>query len=457
MEPVDVLLVSAPSTSTLKGQINRGVGVVPSGLASIGAILLENGYRVHGTDLFNDPKPSAAGFREIIATLAPRVVGISAATENFSNAVRLARICKQSSQQVTIVVGGPHVSFLAEQVLEDPAFDVVVRGEGEFTMLELVNFFIRGIGEIKGIRGITYREGDNIRRNGARALIQHLDELPLVARQLFDQVYSVPGALATSRGCPGRCIFCSAAALSGGKYRTRSAESVVDEIHFLRWRGIDGKLKFLDDTITADGRRLGHMLELMERTGLKTKWGAESRVDVVTQASLERMARCGCVSIQFGVESGSQLVLDRIRKRIQLEQVVRAVEWASHCIEFVSCSFIIGHPFDTEETVGETVALGLRLQQDYQVDVLFSIATPFPGTYLYNHADELGLRNLSKSFDDYTFLNPVFDSRGFNRQRLRNLQFEVTQRVILGMPAKVREIRRLQLGLLGDAQKSPTG
>ncbi|HZY31477.1 MAG TPA: radical SAM protein [Candidatus Methylomirabilis sp.] len=443
MPKAEILLISAPGTSPLTDIVNKGVGIIPIGLASIGAVLSENGYPVETLDLFSERIDSGA-FLRFVQSMRPRMVGISTATETYSNAMRLARICKKADSTIKVVMGGPHVTFMAQDTLGDPAVDVVVRGEGEFAALELAGYFLRGFGALDRIRGISYRQDGQIRNNPARGFVRELDELPFLGRDLFHGNYTIRGHLLTSRGCPARCIFCSAGAMAGGKYRMRSAESVVDEMVYLQRLGMGDKVKFLDDTLTADVERLEQILDLMERLGIQMIWGAESRVDVVTESFLARMARLGCVSIQFGVESGSQEVVDKVGKRISLHKVLFAVECARRVGMHVCCSFIIGHPYDTEQTIKETLDLALRLQNEFSTQVLFSIATPYPGTYLYNHAAKLGLNNLDSNFDNYNFLNPVFDTNSMTRQQLRNRQFEMMAVLLAQMPKDVQQFYQSQ-------------
>lgn len=443
MSKAEILLISAPGISPLTDVVNKGVGVIPIGLASIGAVLTENGYLVETLDLFSQ-RIDSGSFLRLVESMRPRMVGISAATETYSNAMRLARICKKADPTIKVVLGGPHVTFMAQDTLREPAVDVVVRGEGEYSMLELAGYFLRQFASMDQIRGISYWADGRIRNNPARHFVQALDELPFLGRDLFCGTYSVRGHLLTSRGCPARCIFCSAAAMSGGKYRMRSAESVVDEMVYLQRLGIGEKVKFLDDTLTADVARLERILDLMERLGIHVIWGAESRVDVVTEKLLARMAKLGCGSIQFGVESGSQEVVDKVGKRISLGQVEFAVECARRLGMHVCCSFIIGHPYDTEQTIMETLNLALHLQNEFSTQVLFSISTPYPGTYLYHHATDLGLDNLDTNFDNYNFLNPVFDTKSMTRQQIRNYQFEIMKVILAQMPKEVQQFYQSQ-------------
>lgn len=438
MIPRDILLVAIPPTNPMKDMFTRIVGTLPVGLASLAAVLVDNGYSVAGLDACNC-RTTREDIAETMRSVRPRLIGISAATEGITNAHRVAQQCKAIDPSALVVLGGPHVSFKVEETLSDPAVDMVVRGEGEFAMLEIAECHLRGHGAWADIGGLSYRSQGVVRNNRARDLIHDLDELPLLQRSAFPGPYMIDNCVLTSRGCPGRCLFCAAAAMAGGRYRTRTAAHVIDEIVFGQSICVRRHVFFLDDTMTADHARFQTILRYMEALGLDLEWTAESRVDVVTEASLAEMARMGCIAIQFGVESGSQEVIDKIGKRITLEQVVDAVRWARATIKNVTCSFVIGLPFDTEETIEATRRFGLRMQNELGAHVLFSIATPYPGTRMYEHAEQLGLRNLSNRYDDYNFQSPVFDLPTISRQRLRNLQFDIMMEGMLTMPQELRE------------------
>lgn len=435
----EVLLILAPTPNLLSKELPKIAGVLPIGLAYIASVLHENSYSVEILDLFNNPKRKEE-LIEYIKINSPRIIGISSTTENIVNAQRIAKLFKGLNPDIKIVMGGPHVTFTPEETLKSGNVDVVVRHEGEFAMLEIVNFYLKGLGSLERIKGISFLDNDGIvKNNPAGGLIGNLDELPFPYRSLFVNYdyATIHEPFITSRGCTHRCIFCSASAMGGGKYRMRSAENVIDELVYLTRRN-KSNINFSDDTLTADIIRLSKFCSYIERLNLNLSWICESRVDVLTEQILGRMRKLGCYSIQFGVESGSQKILDLINKKISLEQVYGVVKKASEQnFEYIICSFIIGHPFDNEETINETINFGMKLQSDCGAEVRYHICTPYPGTYIWNHKEELGLSFTSNNYENYNYFNPVINTKHLSSEKIRNLFFTANQKIIGNIPEKV--------------------
>lgn len=437
---MDVLLILTPTPNPLTQSLRKVAGVLPLGLGYIGAVLLEHGFSVTMVDLFNSPRPPPE-IRALLREQRPRVVGLSCTTENSSNALRIARIVKELEPSTLVVVGGPHATFTADEILAEPAVDVVVRREGEFAMLELAMFHVRNLGSIDRIRGISYRDdGERARHALPRRFIENLDELPFPARHLLaGERYATPQVpFITSRGCPERCIFCSASAMAGGRYRMRSARSVVDEIRFLGAHGFR-RLNFSDDTMTADTDRLVTICDYLEDLKSGLDWICESRVDAVDPPLLERMKRLGCSKIQFGVESGAQEILDAIRKHITLEMVVAAVRSARTAgIPAIVCSFMLGLPMEDEHTIRQSIRFAVALESEFGVEVRFHICTPYPGTHVNRHARELGVQLQTASYEDFNYFTPVFDTGRLTRSAIRSLFLEAQQEVLANLPPALR-------------------
>lgn len=435
----DILLILAPTPNPLSKELPKIAGVLPLGIAYIAASLAENAIPVEVLDLFNNPC-SSGELRRVIREKMARIIGLSATTENYSNAIRIARLIKDVDPSTVVVLGGPHVTFTAEETLQETAVDVVVRQEGEFSMVELAQYYLRGRGSLERITGISFRDrAGAIIHNEPRPLIGNLDELPMPARHLFsDGRYATRyEPFITSRGCPYRCIFCSASAMSGGRYRMRSAPNVIDEIVFLANQGRK-RINFSDDTMTASTRRLGAICDLLARLDLEIEWLCESRVDVLTLEILQRMRRLGCSIIQFGVESGSQQVLDQIQKGITTAQVEAAVRSAFQSgYDTIICSFMVGHPFDTEDTVQQSIDFATKLQSTYGVEVRFHVCTPYPGTHLILNKEELGVELVSRNYEDYNFFNPVMNLKHLTQSQVRNLYFSAARQVIDNLPEKL--------------------
>jgi anaerobic magnesium-protoporphyrin IX monomethyl ester cyclase len=430
---IDVALITAPSPGPLSALASRRAGTPPLGVAYLAAVLQQEGYRVGVVDM-NLCSVTRRYLQRFLEVKRPRVVGISSLTESFPNAIRIAAMVKTLSDEIVVVVGGPHVTFVPQEALRSGPFDFVVCGEGERTLVELTRCLLSDGNPGEQIPGLYWRERSEIRRAPPRPPTLRLDGLPLPARrQLKLDEYPNAGAVMTGRGCPNRCIFCTAGAMFGGRYRRRSPEKVVEEIEVLIGMG-HRSLMFLDDTLTADLDRLDRILHLMSKRGIVLSWVCESRVDIEDPGLFRRMSRAGCTGIQFGVESGSPEVLGRLGKGIQLDQVIRSVGAAHRAGINPVCSLIIGLPDDTETTVRQTVDFAVELQREFYAQIGISIATPFPGTYLSRHAEKLGLRIEERDYAQYNLYTPVMRTRHLDRRQIRNLHFEAMDRLRRNAP-----------------------
>ena len=429
MLDVVLIAVNAPHPANVLAGVSYRA--TPLGTAYLGAALARAGFRTALIDMNAAPCPSDWVVR-FAAAQRPPLIGLSCATESAGNAVRLARRLRAALPETLLVTGGPHWTFLPAMALADGLFDAVAVREGEDTIVELAQVACGG-GDLSRVAGLALpgpAGGDGtVRRTAPRPLVADLDTLPFPARDLFVPVVAGNQAsVLTGRGCPGRCAFCAAAAMSGGRRRVRSAENVVAELAELRGAGVEGVF-FVDDTLTADPARLERLLDLMEAARLGLAWVCESRSDTVSLPLLRRMSDLGCVSVQFGVESGSQALLDAMGKDITLGQVERAVGWASAAGLSPVCSFIIGHPWDTEDTIADTVEFAAGLQTRHLARCGFALLVPFPGTRLWRRGDELGLRRLTDDFDHYNMHTPVCATARLGPERLRTLQFGAVRRL----------------------------
>ena len=426
MNALDVLLVVAPSAHPDRDSVNRTKRLSSPhlGLAYVAATLVENGYAVAIVDLLTDGS-TVDTIRKVLQERGPRRVGITATTEGYNNAVRIARVCKKLRPECTTVLGGPHVTFTADQTLAEAAVDLVVRDEGEFPMLEIAGYLMRGYGSLEAIEGLSYRTtGGQTVHNRERRFLTHLDELPFPDRSRFATgTYKQYNGILTARGCLGRCSFCTAGAMSKGRLRCRSVHSVIDELLYLQRNGVEF-VTFFDDNLTTVWKRIEHLCDLMKASGFHLGWAVESRIDTVSPSALRKLGESGCKYIQFGIESGVQAILNSIDKGITVPQIREILGAAKAAGIQVACSVMIGHPDDTWETAQETIRFSQELQEEYGVVVSFAVATPFPGTLMFRRAAELGLVMCSANFDDYTFYTPVFHTRHLSVDQLRQLLFE---------------------------------
>jgi len=432
----EVLLINSP-VKMPEVDLHARMGP-PLGLGYLSAVLLQNDFDVDVIDMNVpldhdhrigwgfDVRQPLEQLRDRIARVHPLMVGISACTETYPNALKIVRIAKEVDSEITTVLGGPHVTFLSTEALERSEVDIVVRNEGEFTILELAGYFRDGHGKLDEIRGISFRKNGNVVSNPDRPLIKDLDVLPFPARQLFPlQLYPYPGNVLTARGCPGRCIFCAAAAMSGVRYRMRSPENVVGELIRLFEDHHINYFVFVDDTFTVFNNRTMRLCDLIDELSFDIHWSCTGRVNTVTKGMLERMAKAGCDNINFGIESGSQRILDSIKKGITLRQVEDAVKLALESGITPVCSFMIPHPDDTEETIEKTKKLMNRLlSQGCHISI--AVTTPFPGTHLYDHAKELGVTMMSDKWEDFDCSTPVIATKNFSQEDIYRLRLGIT-------------------------------
>lgn len=413
----DILLIFPPSPSPMSYGDPTNV-FEPLGIKYIQSYLLQNGYSSVVSENFWTVQLNEKTILKLIRHYKPKIVGISAMTENFENGMRIAEIIKQYSKDIIVVCGGAHATYEDRRILEKyPCVDVVIRGEGEITFLEVADFYLRNMGDLTEIQEITYRASGQLIHNNDRTLIENLDSLPFPVRSRIRANKTV--GIQTSRGCPGQCIFCCAAKLSGGRYRMRSAENVVSEIEEIYNRG-GRKIFFQDDTVTVHIRRLRKIMSMLIEKKLDLVWMAESRVDVISKDSaiLKEMKESGCIALQFGVESGSQEILDKLKKNITINQIYTSVRAAIDVGINVMCTFLIGHPFDTPKTILETFEFAKTLI-DLGATTALSIVCPYPGTAIREEKENNKVKIYPTDFKDYNTLTPIMDIECMERKEIK--------------------------------------
>jgi anaerobic magnesium-protoporphyrin IX monomethyl ester cyclase len=419
----------------------------PLGIGYITAMLQKDGFNVLPLNLYLGLEDLKM-FEALIIQKKPTIIGFSTMTENFQNGIRLAKIIRDVNPDTIIIFGGPHVSVLVEETLyNNDCVDIIVRGEGEYTMVELANYFIRNRGALDDIKGIAYKSHGTIVRTAVRPLIKDLDVLPFPYRDITDidglltkeKIFAANKVFITSRGCPGRCKFCAAAALAGGKYRMRSIENIAYEISEAKHTYKDlNYIFFGDDTISADLSRLLKLCKFLKKENVL--WSAESRVDAMTEDLAAALVNSGCVGVQFGIESGSQELLDRMGKNITLDQIHQALKWTSRAGLGVVCSMMIGLPDDTIETINQTLDFAEKLQKEYnKVAVVLACTVAYPGTYYFKHAKDLGLFISTRNYDSYSTVMPIMDTPYLTRWQIRNAYFEAYRRLARSMSEECRQ------------------
>lgn len=416
---VRLLLISPPTRSVVKEVL--GASGPPLGLAYLAAVAREYGWKVKIIDGLTEnimPQDLAS----IIKSFQPDVVGLTATTPAIYDAYAVAKIVKEHVPSALVLLGGPHATFMAHEVLQEcPYIDVVVRGEGEETLKEILERVERGRG-LEGIAGITYRVGDRIKEGPPRGLIGNLDALPIPAYDLLPmEKYVVDkvkyAAVITSRGCPYGCIFCSSSLQFGKRWRAHSPDRVLEELMILRYDYGVREIEFLDDTFTLNMSRAEEISKMIVREGLDVSWSASSRVNTFSHGLGEAMRRAGAHTIYFGIESGSEETLRLIGKGITRKQAVDAVKAAKDSGLNALGSFIIGFPHEREEDIMATI----RFADGCGVDLAqFTIATPYPGTRLWDMALKENLL-LTRDWRKFTTLDVVMRSLYLTPERIKRL------------------------------------
>lgn len=397
----------------------------PLGLISIGGYLKMHGYNVKILDLFTN-HIKKADFLKILEVMNPDMIGISTYTENFNAVIQLTKLIKNTCNNCIVVLGGAHVTFLPDEAIQYESVDYISRGEGEMMFIELLECLNYGTLSINDITGLSYKRGRKVIHNPDRKYIEKLDCLPWAELdEIAIRDYDIKQLIITSRGCPGRCIYCASAALAGTRYRNRSAENVFSELHYKYFVKGEKYFAFLDDTFTASKKRLYKFCEYLKKAKMDIVWRCDSRTDILSEEMIDRITDAGCTSVHIGIESGSQEVINKINKHINLEKSERLLAYMSQKGVQVMCSFIIGHHCDTHETIKQTIDMALRFKKNYNATVGVSINTPFPGTYLYNHLETLGLSLEIKNWSSFDLVQAVFSSSNLTRAEIQNYYYEI--------------------------------
>ncbi|MBU0480542.1 MAG: B12-binding domain-containing radical SAM protein [Proteobacteria bacterium] len=414
-------------TRTAASQINYWQ---PLGTLYVASALQQAGHEVA---FLNGAFLTRAEILNAVGLARPEFVGLYSTAFGWPKAMLAAQEIREILPEVFIAVGGPYPVAVREKCLEDcPDVDAVVTGEGEVTVVEMVNRFAAGR-DLAEVAGLVWRLNDSIICNAPRPLCTNLDTLAFPARELLGEAgrYIPPPAtykrkpvavVMTSRGCDHHCIYCfqmDRRRKSGIRYR--SIDNVMAEIELCLSQGYR-EIKFIDETLAGDYDRAMQLTTEIHKRGLDFSWFASARVDQVDKPLLRAFKKAGCWAILLGAESGVQKNLDTIRKGITLEQIRGAVAAAREAGLKVFTPFLFGLP-------GETFAEGLRTIKfacDLNPDVAnFHCLTPFPGTELHDRLEKYG--TVSGNLGDYTYQGAAFTPFTMGRgdiTRLRRIAFK---------------------------------
>ena len=347
--------------------------------------------------------------RTLVKAKRPEVVILDATTPSIYSDIECAQIVKEENETARVIMVGPHVSALPEDVLLEAhgAVDAVAKGEYEYTVRDFVLHTLNHE-SYTDILGLSYLDGTTITHNPARPLIENLDDLPFPAWDhlnlwdYFDGTKLYPYIdVIGGRGCPYQCMFCLwPQVVHGNRYRLRSTGNIVDEMEWVlsTWpKTKNGEFFFEDDTFTVNRQRAHEICDEIDRRQLRCSWSINTRADVLDADLFQHMKSAGCRMVLVGFESGNQAMLDRMHKKTTVEQYRQFIDIVTAVGLDIHGCFVLGLPGETEATMQETLdfALSSRL-----TTVQFSAAVPFPGTKYFDYIQQQGLLK-AKKWDDW--------------------------------------------------------
>ncbi len=371
------------------------------------------------------------GYTKDLKTFKPDYIVINAATPTLEHDLESLRVAKEILPKViTIAKGAAFITNAKEIMMANKSLDIVISGEVEATLSEL----LKNKKNIEDILGIYFRQGENIIFTGQRQFIENLDEIPFPARHLVDNSKyrrpdnnKVQAVIKVSRGCPYHCFFCLATPVSGAKVRRRSPENIIAEIRECVEKYNIRNFVFWSDIFNIDRNWTIELCNKIIESGLKITWSANTRADTADFEMAKIMYKSGCRLVSIGVESGSQYMLDKIGKKIKLDDVRKTVALFKKAKIRIYNYFVIGLPWETEETVEETIKFAIELNSDF---ISFYTATPLPGSKFYEYAKENNLFDENTSFENAYYF-PAVNSHTLTRKRIFELHKSAIKRFYL--------------------------
>jgi len=375
----------------------------PLGLGYIVKSLQNSGYNVEVFDIYAGKYKQEEVIKRLNQII-PKygIVGISALSTQYKYVKWVTKIIRNINKEIKIVIGGALATLSPEIVLRHTDADICVIGEGEITIVELMEN-LRG--NLSNVKGIFYKDGKGIVKNSPREYIKDIDTIDFPAWEAFDiekyinemKIYHYPELrtmnIITARGCPYSCNFCSKT-FSG--VRLRSVRNIIEEIKELKKR-FNIQAIFFNDELVLINKKRGYEL-CKELRKLDIKWVCQGRVNTIDSELLNLMRKSGCVAVGFGIESGSQKILNAMNKQITVEQSVKAVKAAVKAGLFPIIQVMFGYPGEDITTVKETLSFFKKIPFIPSTGFQFSPTTPLPGTPLWEYAKEKGIIDDEEKF-----------------------------------------------------------
>ena len=382
-------------------------------------------------------------FKKDLVKFKPDYIVVNVAMPTFDSDLKVLETAKKIFPNIlTIAKGAPFLTCAKETIQDNSYIDIIIIGEAEETLKEILENKT-----YKDIAGIYYRENLTIKYTGKRPFISKLDELPFPARHLVNnKIYKRPdnskpqAVIKVSRGCPYHCFFCLATPVSGSFVRTRSPENIILELKECINRYKITNFVFWSDIFTQDRDWVIQLCNKILEENLKIVWSCNTRVDTIDEELLALMHEAGCRLVSVGVESGSQYILDKINKKTTITEIKKCFKMLKKAKMKTYAYFVIGLPWDDENTIKQTVDFAIDLDPDF---VSFYTAVPLPGTKFYSYAKENNLFAENCSYNG-AYYNPVVKTHSIEKERIMELhkfavkKFYLRPKYIFKMILKIR-------------------
>lgn len=400
----------------------------PIYLAYVVAVLEKAGIEVEFIDAVVG-EMSIPDFADAAAKTNPDMVVIECSTPSIKYDLLTAKSLKERMSDVFTVLIGSHPTFFHREIMRDnPQVDAICRGEFDLIVRDLAVAFSNGH-KLDKVKGITYRDGQGVQKNEDRPLIKNVDELPFPARHIVKSEYYRQGTftgkrcttMVSSRGCPHRCTYCLwPKTLYGNRFRARSPENVVAEIEQVVKDFHIDEIYFDDDSLALNRARILRICQLINQKGIEVKWIPQCRVDSMDEEVIRAMKKAGCHYIRFGVESGSQRMLDIMKKGTTLAQIERAFDLCRKAGIKTQAFFVFGIPGETPQTIRESIEFAKKLRPD---SAQFAVVVPHPGTELYEICQSKGWLEY-ESWEDFSAGNCLIETEKLSRKDVERARIQ---------------------------------